>query len=107
MRARHHRKKKGGRNKKKQQTVHAVQRAAERYDVEDARLIIPALVWKIQHNEGKLLERQTNRVSLWNVEYADTTYRVVYDCNRGTIASFLPPQQEGSNGNLHGTEEEA
>lgn len=94
MRGKRRRPKGGKRGKARQQTIHAVMRAEERYGLIGAQEIIPDLVWKIQHNEAQFEERQSHRVSIWNVEYAEVRYRVVYDRHRGTIASFLPPTEE-------------
>lgn len=99
----------------KTQRRHALQRAAERYGLNLTRLEFDGLIRDIQEGRAKLVERQSNRVALYEVEIARcndlpgdgpsftadwqigkhptkevVTALVAYDRQRKMIASFLP-----------------
>jgi hypothetical protein len=72
--------------------AHAKKRAAERYDLalnKDARREI---VQKIQTNQAEFVAKQSNNRSLWRVDFQDRSLNVVYDKQRSTLCTVLPPE---------------
>jgi hypothetical protein len=72
--------------------AHAKRRAAERYDLalnKDARREI---VQMIQTNRAEFVSRQSNNRSLWRVAFQDKSLNVVYDRQRSTLCTVLPPE---------------
>lgn len=50
------------------------------------------LVKIIRTNKAKFIERQSNRLTVWEVEYTDQKLFCVYDSNRHKIVTFLRPE---------------
>ena len=48
------------------------------------------LVKKIQKAQATFIKRQSNRVTLFDVEYKEKILRVVYDSVRKSIVTVLP-----------------
>jgi hypothetical protein len=44
----------------------------------------------IQEGEAQFVEKQSNRVSIFQLTYKEKSVKVVYDKLRKTIVSFLP-----------------
>lgn len=83
----------GGRGSKaKGQRIHAKRRALERYDLDLNRHQMDELVRMIQRGQGRLLEKQSLRVSTFELNAFDKILYVVYDKHRKTIVTFLPEQ---------------
>lgn len=79
-------------SKVKAQRRHAQKRAAERFGLFLNRDQLNALVKQIQTGYALLVEKQSNRVSVWRVSLPDGgSANVVYDKQRHTIVTFLPP----------------
>ena len=76
--------------KKAAQRVHATRRAYERYGLDLHRRDIDALVRMIQRGNGVCIGKSSNRVTLWELEYAGNRLPVVYDRKRKTIVTVLP-----------------
>ena len=81
-------KKKG--SKKDAQKLHAKHRALERYGITLNKTIFRTWIEQIQTGAAKFLERQSNRVSVFEVSYEDKAIPVVYDRLRKTIVTTLP-----------------
>jgi len=47
---------------------------------------------KIQAGKAKCLEKQSNRISLFEIEYSGDIIRVAYDSIRKTLATVLPKE---------------
>lgn len=104
MKSRGMKRQRAGRSKASAQYLHAKKRAAERYGLELTKEHYQTLCLAIQRGEGTFLGRQSNRVSVWQI----TVYRastndfpkvnVVYDRQRHTIVTFLPPGITDANG---------
>jgi len=77
------------------QGVHAIRRAAERYGLRIGKRTLQRLVADIQQGRGTFIRRQSNRVSLWQLNVEGRPVRVVYDRLRKTIVTFLPPESAG------------
>jgi hypothetical protein len=82
------------RSKLRAQRKHAKRRALERYGLGLGRSDIAEVVKKIQAGEAVFVEKQSGRVSVWDVEVGGKTARVVYDKLRKNIATFLPSAGE-------------
>lgn len=65
---------------------HTRRRAAERFGM---GVNIGDLATLIQQNRGQFVERQSLRVTVWDVEYKGATLRVVYDKKRGMPVTIL------------------
>jgi uncharacterized protein YjhX (UPF0386 family) len=92
--------------KAKAQRLHAKRRGAERYGLNLSNDDLAQIVRLIQEGKATLIEKQSNRVTIFDVEMARcyndephtctdctvrrVTTRVVYDKERKQIASFLP-----------------
>ncbi len=76
--------------KKATERLHAKRRAFERYGLTFTKDIRNHFCKCIRDGKGKFTERQSRRVTIWNVEYEGMAYRVVYDSVRHEIVSFLP-----------------
>lgn len=72
------------------QRAHTRRRAQERYGVKLNKAAMAALIARIQSNRAKFVERQSNRITVWEVEHQSKRMRVVYDTKRGTIVTCLP-----------------
>lgn len=71
--------------------AHAKRRAAERYDLELNKDARREIVQKIQTNQAEFVHKQSNNRSLWKVNFQDKTLNVVYDKQRSTLCTVLPP----------------
>lgn len=69
---------------------HARTRAAQRYKL---NINIPAAVAAIKNGKAIFVERQSHRVTVWEITQDGTSMRVVYDSTRGTLITCLPPSQ--------------
>lgn len=79
--------------KKKAQEIHARRRAMSRFGLTFGRGRQTEAIRQIQSGKAKFLERQSNRVSIWEVEVEGTKMIAVYDGLRHTIATVLTPEQ--------------
>ncbi len=89
-------KKKGKHSKDKAQYIHAQRRALERYDLEYTNELKEGIIAKIMNGNAAFVDRQSNRVSIFDVEVQGKSVRVVYDKQRKNIASFIPKEQKGA-----------
>jgi len=78
-------------SKKRAQRIHAKRRAVERYGSELSNSKLNEICKSIQSNKGTFLGRSSHRTTIWEVNYNNIVYKVVYDKNRKSIVSFLPP----------------
>lgn len=75
--------------KKSWERMHARQRAKERFGVNLKNKDLATLVTMIQKGNAEFLRRQSKRVTIWRVRYAEKTMVVVYDTLRHMIVTFL------------------
>jgi hypothetical protein len=54
------------------------------------------MVADIRSGRATLIERQSNRVTVWDVDFLDQPRRVVYDQKRHTIVTVLPRPAEAN-----------
>ena len=65
--------------------------AMQRYGLRITKSAAQDIVNKIQHGKARFIEKQSNRVSVWEVSDDDgNPMRIVYDKLRHTIVTFLP-----------------
>jgi len=76
--------------KKRAQIRHAKHRFETRFDttLNDGEYL--NLVKQIQDGEAEFVERQSNRVTVWNVALNEKVVRVIYDKRTKVIVSALP-----------------
>jgi hypothetical protein len=79
-----------GLTKSQAERQHAKRRARERYGIAFNSQMNKNLIAQIQRGEARLVRRQSQRVSVWDVEIAGGPARVVYDRDRKQIVTFLP-----------------
>ncbi len=79
------------RSKASAQYLHAKKRASERYGITLTKDSYRVLCKMIQDGQGKCLGKQSNRLTVWKLQLAEFPVNVVYDKERHTIVTFLPP----------------
>jgi hypothetical protein len=72
------------------QQNHTIQRAKERYGLRLDDRAIREIIGIIQNGNGHLIEKQSNRVSVYIVYFREKYLRIVYDHNRSNLVTFLP-----------------
>jgi len=77
-------------SKSTNQKRHARRRAAERYELDLHQDAQAAIVRAIQGGEARFIRKQSQRVSVWEVEHGGRRLPVVYDKKRKTIVTVLP-----------------
>lgn len=76
-------------NKTTSQKIHAVKRYKERYGVRLSNQIYSELIALVQSGAATTIIKQSNRVSIRQIEYKSQEYFFVYDRRRKTIVTFL------------------
>lgn len=77
-------------SKLKSERIHAKRRALERFGLELNRQDLRSIVDIIQKQQARFIERQSLRVTIWEVMYSGQLMRAVYDSKRKAVVSFLP-----------------
>jgi hypothetical protein len=90
--------------KQRAQESHARRRFYDRYGIQLTDALHQDLVRKIQDGRAVFVEKQSNRVSVFDLnvegqEIEALAVRVVYDRERHIIVSALPPSTVGQDGN--------
>lgn len=83
--------------KKKSQRLHFRRRALERVGFAIGERAIREMVRRIQEGEATFVRRQSNRVTLWEVEVPEEDgrkVRCVYDKRTKEIVTVLPTVEE-------------
>lgn len=75
-------------SKHQAQQIHAIRQGAERHGLTLAQIV--ELRQSIQAGRSKAVRRQSNRVTVHDVELGDRTIRCIYDSERHEIVTFLP-----------------
>ena len=76
--------------------IHAKRRLSERYGIAVNRVGLAEIVILIQSGKAKFLERQSNRVTVWDVTFRGQQIRVVYDTHRHAVVTALPVEERVS-----------
>lgn len=74
------------------QRIHAKKRAKERYGLILNRHDLRAIVDDIHGGRFVLVERQSHRISVYDMVVKGTPVRLVYDHQRQTVVTFLPKE---------------
>lgn len=82
------------RSKSKDQQKHFKRRALERFGLHVDKNQYAEIIRMIQAGEGKFVEKQSKRVTVWELEIDDETMRVVYDKHRKTVVTALWVKEE-------------
>lgn len=82
------------RRKKRDQQRHTQQRALARTGLNISARQQDAIVQQIQRGECTLVRKQSNRVTVFDVEYEEMTLRVVYDRQRKSLATIMTPEYQ-------------
>ncbi len=77
------------RSKRRDQQRHAQQRALARTGLNIGQRQQDAIVDKIRTGEAVFVRKESNRISVFDVEYEETTLRVVYDKQRKSLATIM------------------
>ena len=78
--------------KKQSEHIHAKKRIQERYGLSLNRHQLRELESLIQCGKGRFIEKQSNRVTVWEVSYQDCHMRLVYDTMRHSLITALPKE---------------
>lgn len=74
---------------------HCRRRAQERFGIEFTRDLREKTIFAIKHNIGRLVRRQSNRVSIWEeVVPGHPEVQVVYDKDRKEVVTVLYKRRE-------------
>lgn len=82
------------RQKSKDMLRHVKRKFWLRYNIDLTDEVHRQLINKIRNNEGTLVEKQSNRLSAWEILYKEKIMTVIYDKTRGMLVTVLP---EGAN----------
>lgn len=77
---------------KKILAIHSKRRAAQRYGVEINKAARKNLIQQIQTNDATFVRRHSRRVKEFLVQLEGKMLRCLYDSQRSTIITFLPPE---------------
>ncbi len=77
------------RSKKKSQFIHAQKRFKQRFGINFSRSMNDFFVSLIQKGKAFFVEKQSCRISIWDIDYDQETFRVVYDKERKSIVTVL------------------
>ncbi len=77
-------------DKKRAQRLHATRRAAERYGINWNRHRVREVKAQIALGRATLLEKQSNRVSIYQCWIEGRWIKIAYDKQRKEVASVLP-----------------
>ena len=80
------------RSKKKSQQSHATRRLTQRYGIRFTQKMQEDLRRMINNGEVRVLEKQSQRVTVCEVTYEGRLIRFAYDNKREQIATFLPTE---------------
>ena len=81
--------KKKKKSKKRCQAIHVNKRFKERQGINFGKHRNAQFVALIQNQKATLVRKQSIRVGVWDVEYEEEIYRVVYDNKRKQIVTTL------------------
>lgn len=77
-------------------------RASERYGIFCSLADLVEISSIIRDQKAKFVERQSNRLTVWDLFYQGKEVRVIYDSHRKSIVTFLPYECVGDGANdLH------
>jgi hypothetical protein len=89
------------RSKAKKQSRDARRRARERYALNLHQDAQQQIIRRIEDGEARFVRRESQRVSLWEVEHDGLRLPIVYDRKRKTIVTVLPQEALETEGENH------
>lgn len=75
--------------------AHSMQRAAQRYGVTLNGETRARIIAEIRGGRSRMVKRQSNRVTIHDLELDGKRLRVVYDRHRAELVTFLPLEGRG------------
>jgi hypothetical protein len=83
-----------GFTKAQAENAHTKKRAEQRYNIFLNRHDLRELALQIQNGQARFVEKQSNRVSVWDVslEKFGLVMRVPYDKKRARVITIFPPE---------------
>ena len=80
--------------KRRNQIKHARRRFKDRFDISLNGNQYKQLINRIKKGKADFVKRQSNRVSLWDIDFEGHLIRVVYDKKTSAIVTALYPNGE-------------
>lgn len=80
--------------KRKNQIKHARRRFDQRFDISLNDNQYLQLVNRVKKGNGTFVRKQSNRVSIWDIEFEGNLIRVVYDKKTSAIVTALYPDKQ-------------
>lgn len=80
--------------KRKNQIKHAKRRFKKRFDISLNENQYTQLINRIKKGQADFVKRQSNRVTIWDLEFEGHDIRVVYDKKTSAIVTALYPNQQ-------------
>ena len=82
--------------KKRDQWFHAKQKFIERKGIDLTKKLNDELINIIysKPNKRKLIKKQSNRISIYDISYKEDIFRLVFDRFRKSIVTILPEDEE-------------
>jgi hypothetical protein len=77
-------------DKRKSQSIHARKRFIQRYAIDFTKSMEQEVIAEIRCGRAPLFDKQSLRVSIYDVYYKGSVMRVVYDKKRNVIVTVLP-----------------
>ena len=78
--------------KRKNQIKHARRRFKQRFDISLNDNQYMQLINRIKNGKGEFVKRQSNRITIWDLEFEGELVRVVYDKKTTAIVTALYPE---------------
>lgn len=78
--------------KRKNQIKHARRRFKQRFDISLNDNQYMQLINRIKNGKGEFVKRQSNRITIWDLEFEGELIRVVYDKKTTAIVTALYPE---------------
>lgn len=76
-------------SKKECENIHAKSRIRERFGINMGKKLHQTFINSIQNGKAKFIRRQSNRVTVWQVEYNEDVLTLVYDKHRKQIITVF------------------
>lgn len=87
-------KKKKAPTKLQSERMHVKKRFSERFGLSVNRHLLRDFISQIQSQKAIFVERQSLRLTVWEISYENNWYRVIYDNKRKTLVTVLPKQED-------------
>jgi len=78
------------------QRAHAKKRFKERHGIDFNRNVRRFFISSIIDGKARFVQKQTNRVAVYDVDYNNKVYRVIYDRTRKNIITVMDNDENGN-----------